>query len=371
MASDTGTELPSWWRVVATLAVGTVIALVLALAVTTLGEGGDPRPVADVGHVYDHPFAEDELPHAGEVSLPWERIEVAVGTPQRELPTILNDAVDVAPPEGGSFVRVDARAAEPAQLAFAATGRPLQVGVEVVLRADGAEYPLSGPGGLRFDPNDAFVGSTGSRWVAVPGRPSELEVAVLVDGEEQTVHADGTVSAGRATGLTELPTLSSTSRPDEVACGPTRRTDHSSLRLPEGLDDLACTVKATFRTPYVDGVGWAPEGREYLVVVAAHDDVPAVDGPAGERWNATDTLTGRLDGAEPVVAPVDVNAVNAGTLAFQDPDDPRKLVFEVAETGSTGDLVLRLDVDARPDDPAASGHERMRLESTVPEEDLR
>ena len=350
MASDTGTELPSWWRVVATLAVGTVIALVLALAVTTLGEGGDPRPVADVGHVYDHPFAEDELPHAGEVSLPWERIEVAVGTPQRELPTILNDA---------------------AQLAFAATGRPLQVGVEVVLRADGAEYPLSGPGGLRFDPNDAFVGSTGSRWVAVPGRPSELEVAVLVDGEEQTVHADGTVSSGRATGLAELPTLSSTSRPDEVACGPTRRTDHSSLRLPEGLDDLACTVKATFRTPYVDGVGWAPEGREYLVVVAAHDDVPAVDGPAGERWNATDTLTGRLDGAEPVVAPVDVNAVNAGTLAFQDPDDPRMLVFEVAETGSTGDLVLRLDVDARPDDPAASGHERMRLESTVPEEDLR
>nr|WP_257908515.1 hypothetical protein [Janibacter limosus] len=133
----------------------------------------------------------------------------------------------------------------------------------------------------------------------------------------------------------------------------------------------ACTVTTTFRTPYVDGVGWAPQGREYLVVVAAHDDVPAVDGPAGERWNATGTLTGRLDGAEPVVAPVDVNAVNAGTPAFRDPDDPRMLVFEVAETGSTGDLVLRPDVDARPDDPTASGHERIRPESTVPEEDLR
>ncbi|KRE39184.1 hypothetical protein ASG73_02240 [Janibacter sp. Soil728] len=371
MASTPSSELPSWWRVVATLAVGTVIALVLAQAVTTMGEGSDPRPVADPGQVYDYPFAEDELPHAGEVSLPWARIEVAVGTPQRELPTILNGAADVAPPEGGSFVRVDARPADNAQLPFAATGRPLQVAVEIVLRADGAEYSLSGPGGLRFDPNDFFVGATGSRWVAVPGHPSELEVAVLVDGKEQTVHADGTVSAGRAAGLAELPGLRSGSRADEVACGPTRRVDDSSLRLPDGLDDLACTVRTTFRTPYVDGVGWAPEGHEYLVVVAAHDDVPSVDGPAGERWNATDTLTGRLDGAEPVVDPVDVNAVNAGTLAIQLVDGPRMLVFEVPETGSTGDLVLRLDIDARPDDPADPGHEQMRLESTVPEEDLR
>ncbi|WP_157074996.1 hypothetical protein [Janibacter limosus] len=372
MASPPRSELPSWWRVVATLAVGTVIALALALAMATMSEGGDPRPVAAIGSVHDFPFAEDELPHRGVVSLPWQRIEVAVGDPQGQLPPLQGDAADIAPPEGGSFVRVDARRVDSSQLAFAAIGRPLQVEVEIVLHADGAEYPLSGPGGLGFDANGADLPSTGSRWVAVPGHPTDLEVAVLVDGEEQTVHQDGSVDAGRASGLTELEPLTQASQQDERSCDPVRRTDHSELRLPDHRNEPACTVTAVFRTPYADGIGWARDGHEYLVVVATHDDVLSVDRPDGERWRATNTFTGRLDGAEPVVEPVDVNAVNAGTLAIQDPDGPRMLVFEVPETGSTGDLTLGLDVDARPDDAfASSAGQQMHLEWTVPEEELR
>lgn len=372
MPSPTRSELPSWWRVVATLGIGTVIALALALAITTMSEGSDPRPVAAIGSVHDLPFAEDDLPHPGVVSLPWQRIEVAVGDPQGQLPPIHGEAADIAPPEGGSFVRVDARSVADSQLAFAAIDRPLQVDVEIVLRADGAEYPLSGPGGLDFDPNDTFLPATGGRWVAVPGHPSDLEVAVLVDDQEQTVQQDGSVDHGRATGLTDLEPLTLTNQQDERACDTVRRTDHSELRLPDYRDEPACTIKAVFRTPYADGIGWARDDHEYLVVVATHEDVLSVDHPDGERWRATNTFTGRIDGAEPVVEPVDINAVNTGTLALQDPDDPRMLVFEVPESGSTGDLTLALDVDARSDDAfGSSSREQMHLEWTVPAEELR
>lgn len=356
--------LPSWWWLVATTASGAVLALALALTVATMAEGDDPRPRAVAGDVLDPPYSHEPLPVSGRVVLPWQHLDVAVGTPQGQLPDIGGDPADIGPPEDGAFVRVDARPALDGQIPLVATSRPLQSEVEVVLRADGVEYPLSGGGGLELDPNDPVSGTGGTRWVAVPGEPTDLEVAVLVDGQEQTVHADGTVTARRAAGLKNLP-RGATTPEDPIPCGPVRRDDDSPLRVdPE--DEPDCHLTSVLRTPFVDGLGWAPAGREYLMVAVSHDEDFRVEGPDGARWEETHQLGASLGGVRPVDGPRNLNALNRGTLAVQDPEDPDQLVFEVPAGGPDQDLAIDLTVEAAPQDPFVSDRDQMQLEWTVP-----
>lgn len=356
--------LPSWWWLVATMASGAVLALTLSLAVATMDEGDDPRPRAVAGDVLDPPYSHDPLPVSGRVVLPWQHVDVAIGAPQEQLPDIGGDPADVGPPEDGGFVRVDARPALDGQIPLVATTRPLQSEVELVLRADGVEYPLSGKGGLELDPNDPSSGAGGTRWVAVPGEPTDLEVAVLVEGQEQTVRADGTVTARRAADLKELPRGSAASK-EPIRCGTLRREDDSPLRVdPEREPD--CRLTSVLRTPFVDGIGWAPAGREYLAVAVSHDEDFRVEGPGGSRWEETHRLGASLEGTGPLDGPTNLNALDRGTLAVQDPEDPDQFVFEVPAEGPDRDLTVDLTVEARPQDPFVSDRERMKLAWTIP-----
>lgn len=358
---------PSWWWLAGTLGSGTAIALALALAVVTLDEGGESRPRAGAGSIFDNPYAEDPLPRRANVVLPWQHLDVAVGTPQGELPAALGERADVAPPEGGSFVRVDIEPTRQGEVPFIATARPLQTQVEVVLRADGAEYPLDPPGGIEIDVNAPMSYSAADRWVAVPGRPSDIEVAVIVDGEEQTVHSDGTVTSGRAA---DLPAPRATEE-EPVACGKATRGGSTRVSVPDYIDELSCEITTVVRTPYVDGVGWAPPGREYLAILYTNDRLSSVVADDGEEWTATTSTVARMGEDEPIAGPLDVNALNSGTLAIQDPDRPDMVVFEVGASGSPGDLTLRQDIAASPTDPFDASRERMHLTWTVPGEDLR
>lgn len=357
---------PPLWSLVTAMASGAAITLVLALAIAVGQQDGPPR--AAPGDIFNHPAQEDPLPDSAEVSLPWQRISVAVGEPRAELPEILGSPPNVARQEGNTFVRVDARPVEDGLVAYAVTTRHRQVDVRLVLTADGREYPLSGPGGLNFDPNDLRAENGGTRWVAVAGHPTDLEVKVLVNGREQTVGGDGSVTTRDTSGLAALPSPEELAERDPVDCGSPRRVDESPLRF-DYPDRVTCTMQLALRTPFVDGLGWAPAGREYLVV-QVHTARLHLEDREGDEWASTVRLNGRIGDVHPVSGPVDVKDLNRGLVLFPAPGDPAQLIFTVPAGRSTKDLTLRLDVDAEPKDPFAREHEQVRLEWTIPAREM-
>lgn len=353
-------ELPSLWSTAAALASGTALALGLAWAVTGLDGDGDSRPQASPGDVFSSTFAEEPLPDQVRLELPWRHLDVAVGAAQPELPGISGTPADVAPPEGGSFVRVDLTSPTD-QVPFVGIRRPLATQVEVSVRADGVDHPLSErPGGFRLDPETAWSNATGTRWVAVDGAPTDVELVVTVDGQEQVVGTDGAADLGRAAQLADLPATTSLQDEPEIDCGPSRRADSSDLELEDYSRDTACTVTRVLRVPYVDGLGWAPRGREYVAVLLTLDRTVQVEQTGDDSWSSATTLSARLGDEAPLAGPVDVNDLNSGTLAIQDPDDPQMFVFEVDE-GTSPDLEAALDIEAVPSDPFATGRETLRL----------
>lgn len=365
-------EGPSSWALVTAVATGTVIVVLLALAVVTTGEGGENRPRATAGQVFGDSDDDLDAVDTTEVVLPWLRLDVGVGEPVSELPELQGASADVAAPVGGRFVPVRTAPAGDDPLAdtvaFFGTQRPLATTVRFVLTADGKEYPIDGAGGLTEDPNEPLPSNGRTRWVAVEGNPSTVEVTVVTDGQEQTVRSDGSVVRRRAAALADLPTHEEVAEQKPVDCGSARRADDSDLEL-RGADKDKCTITLSARAPFVDGLGWAPKGREYLIVHVAHAQTLTVEDPgeSSGQWNVTAEIDGRLGSTPPSEGPTDVNALNEGTFVFQDVDNPEQLVFEVPRGRSTGDLVVGMDVRATPDDPFdENGAERLRMEWTVP-----
>lgn len=363
--SASGSGEPSWWALVTALAIGAVIALLLAVAMATMSEGGESRPRAEVGDVLAHPSADEHEGETGTVLLPWQHVDVGVGPVRAELPEIAGGPADIAAPEGGRFVRVEVRPATDAQPSFFATKSPRRSSAELVLTADGTDHPLDSASGLSLDPEDATSLQGGTRWVAVEGDPSDLELRVITDGQEQSVRPDGSVTHGRAADLEDVPTVEELRPAEHEDCGPAERVGETDLRL-DGVD---CTVTLAARTPFVDGLGWAESGHEYLVVHVTHARYLDLDDPGLAPRNPQPDV--RLGTARPESGPVDVNEINRGTLAVTSVDDPQQFVFEVPAGEPLVDLALSLDIEARPRDPfATEDAEHIRLQWSVPARDL-
>ena len=354
----------SLWPFVA-LMTAVVLALAGALVVVRAQDG---RPRAAVGEVFDHPFQEDPLPHRGEVLLPWARTQVGAGEPRAELPDLLGAAPTVQAPEGGSFVRVEVALEEDYTIPLTALASPYVEETEVVLRADGRDYPLSVPGGLVLDPNGP-AGQDGGRWVAVEGEPTDLEVRITVDGMTQVVDAaDGSVDVGRAAELADIPSAEELQDAAGTRCGRPRRLDSTPLAVTY-RPALRCQVQLSLRTPYVDGIGWAEPGREFLVVhvIRPRDvDLSTGTGDDTKYWDTELRSDIRLGDADPVASWADVNSLNQGTFALQDPDDPGQAVFDVARGEPTGDLTLDLVARARLGEPFVTERRVVRFQWTVP-----
>lgn len=362
-------EAPSWWALVTTLASGTALALLLALGMATMSEAGETRPRAEVGDVLTHPYADEVEGKTATVLLPWQQVQVSVGPVREELPEFSGAPSDVAAPEGGRFVRVEVRPVTDTQPSYFVTDRQRRTSAELVLSVDGTDHPLDSDSGLALDPGDAESLRGGTRWVAVEGDPSDLELRVITDGQVQSVRPDGSVRRGRAADLDEVPPAEELQGVEDEDCGPAERIDETGLEL-DGAD---CAITLAARTPFVDGLGWAESRHEYLVVHIARRDYLDIDDRAGDgRLSArAPRLDARLGSARAVSGPVDVNELNRGTLAIQSVDDPQQFVFEVPVGTSPGDLTVSLDVEAEPRDPFATGDaEQVRLEWRVPAGDL-
>lgn len=352
---------PSLWPIVAVLA---AVVLVLTVALVAL-RARDDRPRAEVGDVFGQPTSQDPLPHLGQVLLPWARTQVGAGEVREELPEILGSEPTVRAPEGGSFVRVEVDLEEDFQIPLSAVAAPYVQETEVVLRADGRDYPLSGPGGIVLDPNGPY-GQGGSIWVAVEGEPTDLEVHVTVDGSTQVVDAsDGSVDAGRASDLAGLPTPEELRASEGTPCGPPQRLDDTGLEVTY-RPSLECRVQLTMRTPYVDGLGWAEDGREFFVVHVIRPRRVSLSSGSGDEtdyWDTRTEIRARLGDSEPLVPLADVNTINAGGLS--DPDNPSQAVFDIAAGEPVDDLTLDLVVAARLGEPFVSERRDVRFRWTV------
>ena len=362
--TDTAAGFSRWSLVTVAAA---VVAVVLAVPLVAMGIDalGEDRPRAAEGQVFDPPLGDDPLRETETVFLPWDRLSVAVSGPRSELPTIGDAPSDVAPPDGGSFVRVEVGSTSEAEVPFVGVRDAADTQAEVVLVADGEEYPVDGATGLHLDSEEGGVtDDPETRWVAVAGEPTDISVDVVVDGQVQTVDGDGGVNRRRAQDLTEVPSAEEVGDSSSTECGTTRRADESSVRLQEMP---TCEVTASLRTPFVAGLGWAPRGRKYLAVEVQHSDL-LPEGPEGILgWQTTSEFDGRLDGRRPTerqtTEPRPAPAHVSGTRVRP------QLVFEVPADEPTDDLTLRVAADAVPDDPFTDST-RLRFAWTIPGSDL-
>ncbi|KQY56567.1 hypothetical protein [Nocardioides sp. Root140] len=311
------------------------LVVLVAIVGTIWWTNRDTRARAEVGQVL--PMAPDDVtPDSVPLALPWAIARLRLGDPVDDLPaTKLASTPDVRPPEGGSFVPVvvELRAEGVRAVPTTKVGATFPV-PELTLVADGAEYPLTGFGdGLQ--PRDGLVLGPRTVYVAVDGTPEELSLRVAVDGETQTVGADGDLEAGRFAPLYDAAAPGKEFRGD---CGPAMWAPGFSS---EG-DEPTCRLLVPLRVPYAAGLGWAPEGKEWFVAGVAWRRPARVgfQAPAGRLVYTADSLgraTLRIDGQEPA-ATYFLNET-AGGAAIHDVDDPLVAVLAVPEGGDEEHVV--------------------------------
>lgn len=348
--------------------VAAILAAVVAVLAVTLGvlRAQDGRPRADAGDVFDAGYQEEPVALRGQVLLPWGRVQVGADDPRAELPDILGAAPTVRAPEGGSFIRVEVELEDDYAIPLATVRPDYTQETDVVLRAGDRDYPLMVPGGLVLGPDEPYFEAGGDFWVAVEGEPTDLEVRVTVDGVTQVVDAsDGSVDAGRAADLADLPAPDRLRQSTVTPCGKPQRLDDSGI-IVTYRPQLECRVNFALRTPYVDGIGWAASGREFLVVQVVRPSRLSLASVAGPSWEGRPRFSARLGDADPVVPPATVSSLHQDGLTFQDPDDPDQLVFAVGKGEPLGDLDLALVVEATRGAPFVKERRELRFHWTIP-----
>ena len=144
------------------------------------------------------------------------------------------------------------------------------------LVADEEEYLLDGLTGWVEDNQVAEVARR--QYVAVKGEPSRISLRVGYDGVDQVVDAlTGDVDRNAAGPLYELG-FASGAQP----CGDPLWSPGAS---DVGENVTSCVVTSSAQRPYVAGLGWAPEGRSWMVVTVLTGRRPSSKArTAPTRW---------------------------------------------------------------------------------------
>lgn len=318
------------------------LALAIALAATGVA-GCSSGTEITVGDVEATNAASGPVDgHRVSVVVPTGRLDVVVAEPRAEVG-------DQEAADDGRLVRLtttfrDAEVrgdvwafaaregmAEPVTLALEVDGDRYNVGV--VRRGSDADADLA--------PDDAVV--------AVPDDTDADEIRLIVgyDGLEQSVSADdGSREPGVADALYE-----------QAERGPSTSCANGSFR-PALPAEGRCRVGEARRVPYLPQLGWAEEGRSWLVV-SLGTEVSGIR--AGTARYVVDAVTDRTTyQGEPAAATIDERQ-DAGTWSAQ-------LVFAAAESADPSRIRIALDfrlrlVDGTP--PAQGGPERLRYVDDV------
>ena len=253
---------PPRWTRPGWLAGGVVVLVAVTVLVTWLlvGVAHVGRDGARAGTIYRTDFVGGTFDRHATVQLPSGALRVEWTAALDRLPSTVASSVHGPqfPPDGGSWigVRVDSppRPSD-VQLRFGIPSTPALLSVV----AGGHTYPLAAPAEAGLYCPGGCVRPDGRAFVAVPGNGTDVRIAVAYGGVTQLVHLDtGRVDRGRAAALYRTQSVRSPS------CG----TPVASTGFTVG--STPCSV-ATARLPYVQGLGWAPTGSDWTVVVVAVD----------------------------------------------------------------------------------------------------
>jgi hypothetical protein len=234
----------------------------------------------------------------------------------------------VQEPDDGTFVPVQVVADRDRLIPVYVDSPGFEGRAELTLLDGGRRYPITHvPGGFRLDP--ATADNKGpQRYLAVEGSPDDWSLEVEYDGVTWVVDlSDGSTEPGPQDRLLDMPTLDEQQEQRALRCGTPVWT--RGYRPEERYNNPVCRVIHQQRVPYVDGLGWAEPGREFLVVHVQSREPGHATGPGGAHYLVrSPDLSYRLDGQEPL-AVAEVNELG-GPGALQQFYDPDQAIFDVA-----------------------------------------
>lgn len=357
---------PGWlrWgvRAVTLLLAVLVIALTAVLAVGDEDEQESTLPRAEAGDVLEQIGGADPPRVMTEAWLPWARLRMGAAAPVDALPDVREDATPLMrAPESGSFVRVVLLVDD--WYPYTTVDSTAEPSVEVVLLADGKQYPVMDSDSWGLSPR-SIAFRQHDRWVAVNGVPTELKLLLTVDGEAQVIDAvTGSIDAGRAAALADLPSQLDVIDFDDTECRRFRATRGAPLRIPSPRY-FRCSLSYAVRTPYVVGHGWSEPGREFLVtqfVMPPNIRVASTDAHSSGRWRTSYDVRARLKGSD--------NAIAGSTPTVPGSTYQRngvQFVFDVATGEPTGDLTVLVDLTAWNGASVAADPVTVTFSTTMP-----
>ena len=305
------------------------VALVLVIAV--LAGGGvwlsqrEQQDGLKAGTLISETASEALVGRTAEVRVPWGSLQVTVSEPIEETEYGRRAGHDA------SLVGVQVALDGPEDLLV--TDRLPDGALQdptFTLVADEEEYPLEGLTGWVED--DEVAQLARRQYVALKGEPEEISLRVGYDGVDQVVDAlTGVVDRGAAEPLYELG-FANGAQP----CGDPLWSPGAS---DVGQNVSTCVVTSSAQRPYVAGLGWAPEGKSWMVVTVLTGAPTEFDGPHGTYEVADSTSTYLLDGHAPEDSFAHNDALPAG--AAEDTNDPQVVIFEVAPDRPTGQFEVR------------------------------
>ncbi|WP_310526337.1 hypothetical protein [Nocardioides sp.] len=305
-----------------------LLALVLVIAVLAGGgvwlsqreQGG-----LKAGTLVSETASEALVGRTAEVRVPWGTLQVTVSEPIAET----EDGKQAG--RGASLVGVQVALDGPEDLLVAdrLPGGALQ-DPTFTLVADEQEYLLEGLAGWVEDNEIAQVARR--QYVAVKGEPEQISLRVGYDGVDQVVDGlTGDLDRDAAKPLYELGFASGA----QPCADPLWSPGASDV----GENVTTCLVTSSAQRPYVAGLGWAPEGKNWMVVTVLTGAPTEFEGPDGTYEVAESTSTYLLDAQGPEESFALNDALPAG--AGEDANDPQVVIFEVDPDRPTGQFEVR------------------------------
>jgi hypothetical protein len=304
--------------------------LALILVIAALAGGGayfsqQDKDALKAGTLITETASEAMVGRTAEVRVPWGSLQVTVSEP------IERTADGKEAGHGASLVGVQVALDGPEDLLVA--DRLPDGALEdptFTLVADGDEYVLEGLTGWVEDNQVAQVARR--QYVAVKGEPEEISLRVGYDGVDQVVDGQtGALDRAEAQPLYQLGFASGA-----TPCG-------DPLWSPDASDTgdavTKCLVTSSAQRPYVAGLGWAPEGKSWMVVTVLTSTPAQFDGPEGTYDVAESRSTYLLDAQAPEETFALNDALPEG--AIEDGNDPQIVIFEVAPDRATGQFEVR------------------------------
>ena len=307
------------------------VVLVLVLAVLVVGGILLSRQQQDglkAGTLISETASEALVGRSTEVRVPWGSLQVTVSEPIEET----SDGKQAG--RGASLVGVqvslggveDLLVAD--RLPDAAFTDPT-----FTLVADEEEYVLEGLTGWITEDEIAQVARR--QYVALKGVPQTIRLRVGYDGVDQVVDGrTGDLDRDAAASLYAL----------DFAGGPQPCGDPlwSTGAGDVGENVTTCAVTSSAQRPYVAGLGWAPEGKRWMLVTVLTGAPSEFAGPDGTYTVEESESTYFLDAQGPEETFALNDALPEG--AVEDENDPQVAIFEVAEDRATGQFEVRTQV---------------------------